>query len=241
MVTENILIFKIVDGVPFNPSQGYASDHVDIIGQDRLIKFSSTIPSGWVDQTTIENIKNYWQSTGKDFRFAREVMGLLVGNFALLSPTDKATIAEWFAIWDVNDLVDYTTLVGYYMAMGYTQEQAQGKIIIDEVEILRPYLISCSPQRCKDAQKVCAMFLSAVDQDDLFKKINIPLSKFMDMSVLGLNYRSTLDGIMDFVESTGIYSASGLEQQGYTLNFGTIALFKSSLKNALVFNKFEIS
>ena len=238
---EDKLIFKTVGGSPFDPIQGYESDNVDLVGEERLIKFAENIPVGWTDQTSIENIHSYWKSTQKDYRFAREVIGNLATDFSSLTPNEKSIVAKWMAIWNIDGTIDYTTLIGYYMGLGYSQTEAQGKIINDEIEFLRPELTSCSPQRYRDAQKVCAMFLTPLDQDDIFTKIIIPLKNFQEMGILGLNYRSTVEGLMDFIDSTGSYSASGLEQQNYTLNFGTIELFKSSLKNALYFNKFEIS
>jgi len=237
---DDKLIFKIIEGVVFEPTQGYEADHADIVGEERLIKFSASVPSGWQDMTSIENVHKYGAMTGRDYRYCREVMRTLVGSFASLSTIEKAIVAEHMCVWDGME-IDYATLVGYYMGQGLSQDEAQLLLIDTEIDIIRPRIRACSTERYKHAQKVVAMFLNPAGIADIFERTQHLVGIFKSDGVLGTGYRNITSGIMDFVESTDGYATTGLAEQNYALNFGTTALFISSLKNALYYGKFEIS
>lgn len=238
---ENKLVFKLIDGVPFVPEQGYNDQHPDILGQERLIKFSDAVEAGWQENTSIENVFKYGKLTGRDYRWIREVIASLVVDFNTLTEPEKVIVANNLAVFNGTD-IDYQSIVIYYIMQGMSQEAATMKVIDTETDFMRPEISRCSNQRYILAQKVCALFLSMADQDDIYERTDKHVRDFKMIGLLGTNYRSTLTGIMDFVESTGIYAASdGLASLGYVLPAGkTTQNFIDSLKNALYLGKLKI-
>jgi len=67
------------------------------------VKFSSVISAGWTNITSTANIDVYWSYCGRDYKYARKQIMLLLevtagvdySNFAALSANDKLLACKW--------------------------------------------------------------------------------------------------------------------------------------------------
>ena len=78
-------------------------------------------------------------------------------------------------------------------------------------------------------------YLSQADGEQLLKNTLTYLDLYMREAILGTQYGNSENGLLDYIESTGVHTADGLAQQGYTiLNGGTINQLITALVNLLL-------
>ena len=116
-----------------------------------------------------------------------------------------------------------------------TQQQAQGTVLNNVHKHVRNNSKAMEP-RWVGAQKIAMQYLSEEDQVDFAKSTESLISSLLRYGILGQNYNSKDDGIMDFIESTHYWSGQGLTEQFYTIvpTGATITNLIDGLKDVLV-------
>jgi len=213
---------------------------VDLNGNNPfvIIMSGSTIPSGYVDISSIYNWYNYGFGICNDYLCIKEEIKDIVTNIGWtgLTNTEKDIAITCYSYSNPTDAVIYLMTV-----KGYTQQQAQS-FLLSSWHKHHGNVVEACKQRWYYVKLVIAAFLSFTDAEDLFDLNESLIFAYTDMGRLGLNYGDRKDGIMDFIESTNGYENNGLRESGYSLIQGNYDAFISAIHNVLIhgfYTKYE--
>ncbi len=107
---------------------------------------------------------------------------------------------------------DATTLVGYLMGTGLSQSDAILKYKENRAEDIR-MASGAAELRINSTPFTFAIikYLSEADGQSFIDATRNLVIDFKTIALTGTNYGNVRDGIMDYIESTGGYSAGGLK------------------------------
>jgi hypothetical protein len=175
----------------------------------------STFHKGYEDITTIKS----WSETKKfDYVLRRNQMKLCSSGvgFATLNTEEKDIVLN-------NSAEEPMTLIVYIM----TRDQVSQAVAYDEYLTIRSIDIrnaaNCYGVRIDDSffTKTIIKYLGMINGEVFLDAIRNFVSDLKDVALLGTEYGNNRDGILDYIESTGSYTDSGLLdydiETGYTL------------------------
>lgn len=195
-----------------------------------VIDSTSGIPSGYTNITSIKN----WHSFGKpllnDYMVCKtEISGLVQSaGWSGLTAEEKDLAIQYHAYAVTDDVISYLVTT-----KGYSNEYAQA-YILELWHRHRGNVILSTKQRWYYVKAVVPAYLSYLDSEDLLNSVETLAFAYNDMGRLGINYGDKKDGVMDYIESTGIYAGKGLRETNYTLLAGTWDVLIAALKAVLV-------
>jgi hypothetical protein len=191
--------------------------------------FTDVIPSGYADISSITNWHLFGDIVVNDyFAYKTAIKDLVMEiGWSNLTNIEKDLAIHYYSY------PDSISAVIYLMGKGYTQQQAQGFILLEWHKHHANLLKSCR-QRWYYAKFVVPQYLSFADSEDLMNTVEALIFAYTEMGRLGIEYGDKTDGIMDFIESTNGYLENGLQQKGYTLIAGTYNDLILGIKNVLV-------
>lgn len=195
----------------------------------RIISSGQTIPSGYVDITTIENWATHSCGLVNDYLVCKNQVKELVlqKGWNNLTNTEKDIAIQYYAYPDATSAVIYLITV-----KGMSQQQAQGFILQQWHRHHGNVILSCR-QRWYYAKFIVPQYLNFADAETLFNTIESLAFAYNDMGRLGIEYGDKTNGIMDYIESTNAYVGNGLRESGFTIS-GTWDNFIQAMKNVFV-------
>jgi hypothetical protein len=195
----------------------------------KVILSGQTIPAGYTDISSIVNWNTFACTIVNDYLVCKNVIKELViaKGWSNLTNTEKDLAIQYYAYPDT------TSAVIYLMGKGYTQQQAQGFVLLQWHRHHGNVMNSCK-QRWYYVKFIVPQYLSFNDAEDLLNTVEPLVFAYNDMGRLGVNYGDKRDGIMDYIESTNMFQGQGLRENGYTLLQGTYDDFILAMKNVFV-------
>jgi hypothetical protein len=128
---------------------------------------------------------------------------------------------------------DPTNAVIYLMSKGYTQQQAQGFVLMSWHKY-HFKLLEAANQRFYYLKFVVPQYLSLTDAEKLFDDASGLIYEFTALGRFGIAIGDKKSGILDYLMSTNDYVGKGMEESGLTLLQGTWDSFRSALYGILV-------
>jgi len=194
----------------------------------KFIYSGQTTPSGYVDISSIVNWNKFGCQVVNDYLVCKhEIKELVVEKgWSNLTNAEKDLAIQYYAYPDT------ISAVIYLMGKGYTQQQAQGFVLLQWHRHHGNVMNSCK-QRWFYAKFIVPQYLSFTDAESLFNTIESLAFAYNDMGRLGINYGDKSNGIMDYLESTNAYVGNGLRESGLTV-VGTWENFIQGMKNVFV-------
>ena len=191
-----------------------------------LILSGQIIPIGYTDISSIINWNQFACSVANDYLVCKNAIKELIieKGWSNLSNDEKDIAIKYYAYSDI------TSAVIFLMSKGYTQQQAQGFVLLQWHRHHGNVMNSCK-QRWYYVKFIVPQFLSFNDSEDLLNTVEPLIFAYNDMGRLGINYGDKKDGIMDYIESTNAFQGQGLRENGYTLLQGTYDDFILVMKN----------
>ena len=181
---------------------------------------------------TVENWYLYGKGK-KDYMVIRQAMKDIVADvgFADLKSKGKEYVTEYCA-------ADANSIVGYLMSKGMTQEDAIQQYKHNRaVDIRKAGEAATSRIESPAFTYAVIKYLSEEDGQTFLDAIRNFVIDYKNVALTGTNYGQNIDGIMDYIESTGSYTEGGLKN--YTiLSPYTLEEFISELKNIIVYGNY---
>lgn len=160
-----------------------------------------------------------------------------LGGWPSLNDSQKMEFIEH----SLNDpAFDYATnnanKIAFLVSQGETVESASDLLVDFYAQFHLREIASCTKRMNSLAlYKLIFKTLSVPAAADFYDSTEKLARMFCDQAIKGTQYGlGGKDGLMDFIESTGSFSAAGLAQKGYELNTGTINDFIAALKDILI-------
>jgi hypothetical protein len=202
----------------------------------KIINSGSTIPSGYVDISSILNWDKFGENAANDYMVVRfEIRDLCrAKGWTGLTNTEKDSAIKHY----ISD--NPTNAVIYLMSKGYTQQQAQGFVLMSWHKYHAKLLEACK-QRLYYLKFVVPQYLSLTDAEKLFDNAHDLIYEFTELGRFGIAIGDKKSGILDYLMSTNDYAGAGMEESGLTLLQGTWDIFRSALTTILVdgiYNKY---
>jgi hypothetical protein len=216
--------------------QSWNTDDLNDNQPFKIIKSGDTIPSGYVDISSIVYWDMFGMSCANDYLVCKNSIKELIieKGWANLSNTEKDIAIQYYAY------PDSTSAVIFLMSKGYSQAQAQGFVLLQWHRHHGNVMNSCKT-RWYYVKFIVLQYLNFSDAEDLLNTVEPLVFAYNDMGRLGVNYGDKRDGIMDYIESTNMFQGQGLRENGYVLLQGNYDLFIQAMKNVFVegiYNKY---
>jgi hypothetical protein len=204
----------------------------DLNGNEPFIIINSgdTIPSGYTDITSIENLDKFGLNIANDYlviKFEIRDIANTIG-WSGLTDSEKDLAIKYYINPDMSSAINYLMTT-----KGMTLDEAKG-FLTQKWHIHHGNLLNACRERWFYVKIVAVKYLSFGDAEDLFDTAQQLIYEYTEMGRLGINYGDTNNGIMDYLLSTNGYDGQGLEEENYTLQNGTWDDFKNELKNVLI-------
>ena len=195
----------------------------------KLILSGETIPSGYTNISSIVNWNMFGSNVANDYLVCKKEIKEFVieKGWSNLSNVEKDLAIQYYAYPDT------TSAVIYLMGKGYTQQQAQGFVLLQWHRHHGNVMNSCK-QRWFYVKFIVPQFLTFNDAEDLLNTVEPLVFAYNDMGRLGISYGDKRDGIMDYIESTNAFQGQGLRENGYVLLQGTYDIFIEAMKDVFV-------
>lgn len=199
------------------------------------IDVSSSIPDNYGDISSIENWNTYGTSIENDYLSVKNQIKILADRIGWtnLSSPEKDLAIKYYAYTNIMDPLIYLMTI-----KGYPQASAQFYILQEWHKHHRNLLESCK-ERWYYVKFVVAMYLNFADAEELLDTTQSLIFSYTECGRLGINYGDKNPGIMDYLESTNLFENQGLKENGYTLNLGTWDSFIGSMKDIMVYGKYN--
>lgn len=204
-----------------------------------IINGNESIPEGYTDISSIKTWHNFGISLVNDYLVCKTEIKKIADKIGFSGCTDEEKILaiKYYSYNTSNP----TEVVIYLMSQGYSQNEAEF-YLLEQWHIHHGYLINSCKQRWYYVKLVVTGFLAFVDCEDLLNTVEMLVFSYNDIGRMGWNYGDRMDGIMDYIESTGKFTDNGLKEKNYTLRMGDINTFIYAMKNVLingVYTKYE--
>lgn len=179
---------------------------------------STIIEAGYTDISSIENWASYGKKTNKDYEVhSREIANIVTTTtFALLTDAEKDIACKYASIL-TGSVPDHNTMITYYAST-----PSYG--MLGDVEAASNFHYHRFGEHLNNLRDAAAIRVNAprisIAMMKYFKDIDT-INTFYDAIRafrldyvgkfhLGTAYGDTIDGIMDYLESTGTYIGAGL-------------------------------
>jgi hypothetical protein len=206
-------------------------DSADLNGNApfKLVLSGATIPNGYVDISSIVNWNKFGCMVANDYLVCKNEIKELVfkKGWPSLTNSEKDLAIQYYSYPDM------ISAVMYLMGKGYSQAQAQG-YVLQQWHRHHGNLINACKQRWYYVKFIVPQYLSFTDAEDLLNTVEPLVFAYNDMGRLGINYGDKKDGIMDYIESTGMFTNQGLKENNYILQQSTWDGFITAMKNVFV-------
>lgn len=200
--------------------------HTNIVEFIDSINFNE---EDYVNINTPANYSKYWKDIGIDYMRARlEVQQLVLAapnGFNDFKTDDKYSIGEFVAIDDA------TTLIAFYIEQGYSATEAKGlhlqRLSFNHVnerssaeiransEVVTSIIIKYLTWQNGDGS------INRLQADNFISATREFISDYKTEAILGTFYGDVVDGIMDYIESTGSYTSGGMKNYSFNPEINT--------------------
>ena len=179
---------------------------------------------------SIENWDIFTDNKG-DYMIIRREIRELVKNIGFENIKSKDIVLKYCA-------TEPSKLIGYLMGQGYSQLDAINKFKENRAMDIR--LASVSAEKRIDSVAFTYSTIKYLSEDDGQTFIDATRNFVIDFKTIaltGTNYGNSIDGIMDYIESTGSYINGGLKN--YPINPPyTLEEFITELKNIIIYGHY---
>ena len=128
---------------------------------------------------------------------------------------------------------DSTTMITYFMGLGYSQADATEKYLDYRSNDIYLAAQACDNRMNNNYIKVIIKYLPITEAERYLTQTSVLSANYRNAALFGTQYGDYSDGIMDFIEDTGGLIGSGLST--YTLNDGMLlADLIQELKDILI-------
>lgn len=196
----------------------------------RIITTGSTIPSGYVNISSIVNWDSLGEISANDYmvvRFEIRDMCRDKGWTALSNMERDIAIKHFISDNPQNEVIYLMTV------KGMSQQQAQGFILVSWHKYHAKLLEACQ-QRIYYMKFIAPQYLSLIDAEKLFDSAKNTIYDFTQLGRFGIEIGDKKSGILDYMMSTNDFVGQGLEESGLTLTQGTWGSFRAALSAILV-------
>jgi len=204
---------------------------VDLNGNKafKIIRSGDTTPSGYTDISTIELWDRFGEVCANDYMCVRfEIRDMCrAKSWTGLTDTEKDIAIKHY----VSD--DPMNAVIYLMSKGYTQQQAQGFVLMSWHKYHAKLLEACV-QRFYYLKFIVPQYLSLTDAELLFDHAHDLIYDLTELGRFGIAIGDKKSGILDYLMSTNAYVGAGMEESGLSLIQGTWDGFRAALYGILV-------
>ncbi len=196
----------------------------------KLIISGQTIPTGYIDISSITNWNSFACSIANDYLVCKNAIKEIVleKSWTGLTSEEKDLAIKYYAYPD-----SMSAVIFLMTQRGMSQAQAQGYLLQQWHRHHGNVMNSCKT-RWYYVKFTVPMYLNFDDAEDLLNTVEPLVFAYNDMGRLGINYGDKKDGIMDYIESTNAFLGQGLRENGYILLQGTIEQFIQAMKNVFV-------
>lgn len=212
----------------------------DLNGNSAFIVINRTesIPDNYENISSIENWSRFGMSLVNDYLVGKaEIKNIVVETgWSGLTNLEKDLAIQYYSFVTPIDAVTYLMTV-----KGYTQDFAQ-LFLLQQWHRHHANSTNTAKKRWYYVKLTVSKYLSFYDSEDLLNSVEPLIFPLMDIARLGINYGDKKEGIMDYIESTGIFTGQGLRENNYTLLVGDYDIFIGELKNVIVdgiYNKYS--
>jgi hypothetical protein len=195
----------------------------------KIISTGTTIPSGYVNISSIGNWDRFGEICANDYMVVRfEVRDLCkTKGWSNLTSYEKDIAIKHY----ISD--NPTDAVIYLMSKGYTQQQAQGFVLVSWHKYHARLLEACQ-QRTYYIKFVVPQYVSLTDAEKLFDDASSLIYEFTQLGRFGIAIGDKKSGILDYIMSTNDYVGAGMAESGLVLTQGTWDIFRSAISTILV-------
>jgi hypothetical protein len=230
-----LLAYKIGDEIIGVDLDSWTSEQLNGNEPFRMIYSGDTMPTGYVDISSIANWDKYGSLVANDYfayKCAIKTIAMEVG-WTGLTNTEKDLCIKYYAYPDATSAVIFLMTT-----KGMSLQQAQGYILLEWHKHHGNITASCR-QRWFYVKFIVPQYLSFDDAEDLLNTVEPLVFAYHDMGRLGINYGDKKDGIMDYIESTNAFAGQGLRENSYVLLQGTWDEFILAMKNVFVWGVYD--
>ena len=230
-----LLAYKIGDEIVGIDLDSWTSEQLNGNQPFKMIYSGDTIPSGYVDISSIVNWDKFGNNVCNDYfvyKCAIKTIAMEVG-WTGLTNTEKDLCIKYYAYPDATSAVIFLMTV-----RGMSLQQAQGYILLEWHKHHGNITASCR-QRWFYVKFIVPQYLSFDDAEDLLNTVEPLVFAYHDMGRLGINYGDKKDGIMDYIESTNAFAGQGLRENSYVLLQGTWDEFITAMKSVFVWGIYQ--
>lgn len=126
-------------------------------------------------------------------------------------------------------------IISYYKSKGLSEYDAIDKYKLNRaIDIKKSCKSGYDRIESNEFAYIILKYLSESDSQIMLDEISHLIERYKNMFVLGTNYNNTINGIMDYIESTGDYIDSGLSKFNILSPF-TLNEFIYNLKKILMY------
>lgn len=240
---RNLIAYRIT-GSTFNWTTHTYDEYVNVVGIDvqswsnsqlndlpfKLIFSGDTIPSNYSNITNIINLDKFGFNYTNDYCIIRYEIDVIrqISGWTNLSNNEK-DICIKYLIYDELDAVTHLMTVS-----GFTEFQS--KTYLENMWKKHNILLIDSHNKRWFSIKECFIkYLGMDNANILVDNLNHILFAYLTIGRIGKNYYDSVDGIMDYIESTNGFIGNGLTECGYMLQYGMYPQFVNELKNIIIF------
>lgn len=190
-----------------------------------------TTNNNYTDITSILNWSIFGNFVLNDYCATRYEIREIVNDIGWNSLTDhdKNIVIDYYAYTSSTDVINYLINVSAYTINDASQ------FILNKWHIHHKSLLNSCIQRWYYAKLIPLKYLSFNDSQNFINILESLIFTYTNIGRLGINYGDSIDGIMDYIESTNTYQNNGLIECGFILLNGTWNEFISDLKNVFIY------
>lgn len=195
----------------------------------KIIRSGDTVPSGYGNVSSIVNWDALGEIPANDYMCVRfEIRDLCrAKGWSNMTNAEKDVAIKHY----VSD--NPTDAVIYLMSKGYSQQQAQGFVLMSWHKY-HAKLLEAANQRFYYLKFVVPQYLSLTDAEKLFDNASSLIYEFTELGRFGIAIGDKKSGVLDYLMSTNDYAGNGMEESGITLIQGTWDIFRAALYGILV-------
>jgi len=200
----------------------------------KIIHDSESIPSGYIDISSIENWVKFGLNVANDYsvaKFAIKNIAETVG-WSGLTNTEKDITIEYYSYPDPTSAVIYLMTT-----KGMSQAEASTFVTLQWHKHHLKNIVAYR-ERWNYTKLVVVSYISRTDAEDLFNTVKPLIDLYIEVGILGVDFSDNQNGIYDYIYSLNDFIDNGLEENNYTLLQGTWKDFEDGLSNVLVWGDY---
>jgi hypothetical protein len=234
MYKKNLLAYKINNQVIGIDIQSWTSADLNNNLAFKSIDSSLNIPVDYENISNIENWHNYGYNVENDYLSVKNQIKELYAEKGWVNLTNNEIdlVIQYYCYINPMDPIVYL------MGKGYLQDQAQ-YYVLQQWHKHHKNLLEVCKQRWYYVKFIVAMYLNFSDAEEVLDTTQTLIFSYTECGRLGINYGDKNPGIMDYLESTNNFQNQGLRENNYALNFGTWNILINSMKDILVYGKYN--